>query len=161
MKKFNQTGNINLILIGILVVVISVVVFFGYSKFSKKATPSLKNVQETVSDLFVVKAITAKAINDKTGEPINPTKYFSPTQADIFLVNSLKSAPLGTHIEFVRYFNGIYLDHGSVTLSKANLKNVSFNWGLKKGVSKHKAGIYRVRVYSNGKLEKRLNYVVQ
>lgn len=105
-------------------------------------------------------AITAHGYNPKTGAAIKPDKYFSPKDKQLFLLLNVNKAKVGTHIEYVRYLQGKYLDHRSIKITQPNWKYAYFSWTNKPG-REHKKGVYRVRIYSNGVLEKKVNYLVR
>lgn len=167
MKKFNQAGLAPLVLL-LIVAALGIVAFVGFRQLTNKPTSSVtkqevKPTQKPRSQApgIIIKATTTKAIDPKTGEATAPNKYFAPLDKALFLVSNLNNSPSGTRIEYVRYLNGKYLDHGSVKLVKPDLKNVGFNFSPKKTGAKHKKGIYRVRLYTNGILEKKVNYIVR
>ncbi len=109
----------------------------------------------------ITKVVTAKDISPTTGEAVNPTSAFLQTDKNIFLVLSLKNPKVGTKFEFVRYLNKVYLDKGSLPVTKATTDNISFVWSLKKASATHQVGRYRVKVYTSGVFEKEIYYTVQ
>ncbi len=105
-------------------------------------------------------AITAHGFNPKTGAAVKPTKYFSPKDKQVYLLMNVNKPKVGSHIEYVRYLQGKYLDHRSIKISQANWKYAYFGWNAKPG-KEHKKGVYRLRIYTNGVLEKKINYLVR
>ncbi len=110
---------------------------------------------------IITKVLTAKSTDPTTGEAVNPTTSFTLTDKNIFLVLSLKSPKVGLKFEYVRYINNVYLDKGSLVVTKPSTNNLSFVWTLKKVGSTHQAGQYRVKVYSNGIFEKETSFIVR
>ena len=106
-------------------------------------------------------ALTAKAIDPKTGEAVTPTSTFASTDKSIYLVLTLKNPKVGSRYAFTRYLNGKFLDNGSLPVTKLATNNVSFVWALKKAGATHPAGNYKVKVYTNGIFEKEISYTVQ
>lgn len=175
----NQKG-FALLLIILLVVVAAGVSYLGYRLFMTKPQISSQNTyqqtpqkppeQKSVTSNspprskasgVITQVVTAKGVDLKTGEAINPISQFSKTDKTIFVVLTLKNPKVGTKFEYVRYLNGKFLDHGNLTISKASTNNVSFNWILKKPGLAHPIGNYKVKVYTNGVFEKDINYIVQ
>lgn len=106
-------------------------------------------------------ALTAKAIDPKTGEAVNPTSTFASTDKSIYLVLTLNNPKVGSRYAFTRYLNGKFLDNRSLPVTKLTTNNVSFVWTLKKVGSTHPVGSYKVKVYTNGIFEKEISYTVQ
>ena len=67
----------------------------------------------------------------------------------------------GTNFEYVRYFDGKYVDHKSLTTLSTNTDYVSFKWTLVNAKSMRLPGDYKVKLYTNGKFEKELSYQVR
>ena len=110
---------------------------------------------------MIVSVVTAKGIDPKTGEAVNPTSIFSTTDKSIYVVATLQNTKVGTRIEYVRYLNNKFLDNRSITVTKPSTNNTSFVWTLKKIGATHPVGNYRVKVYSNGIFEKETSYAVR
>lgn len=110
---------------------------------------------------IIVSIVTAKGIDSKTGEAVNPTSIFLTTDKSIYVVATLQNAKVGTRIEYVRYLNNKFLDNRSITVTKQSTNNTSFVWTLKKPGATHPIGNYRIKVYSNGIFEKETSYTVQ
>lgn len=109
---------------------------------------------------IVTDVVAAKSLNLKTGEAVGPTSTFGAKDKTIYAVMTLKDPKVNTKIEYVRYLNDKFLDHGSLTVKKATTNNVSFNWTLKKVGALHPVGSYRVKVYTNGSYERDVTYTV-
>ena len=110
---------------------------------------------------IIVSIVTAKGIDPKTGEAVNPTSIFLTTDKSIYVVTTLQNTKVGTRIEYVRYLNNKFLDNRSITITKLNTNNTSFVWTLKKIGATHPVGNYRVKVYSNAIFEKETSYTVR
>lgn len=172
----SQKGFAPLIILVIIAAIAGAGVL-GYQAYRSKtpAVPSNKNEQRSSLNKTVTKktaapprskapgviraAITAHGYNPKTGAAIKPDKYFSPKDKQLFLLLNVNKPKIGAHIEYVRYLQGKYLDHRSIKVTQPNWKYAYFDWTNKPG-KEHKKGIYRIRVYSNGILEKKVNYIV-
>lgn len=158
----NQKGLTSIVILVILVALAGLS-FLGYKFISK--TPILPVVAKfkPSSQLagIITRVTTAKEINPKTGLATKPSKYFLPKDPIIYLTMNLMDAKTSTRVEYVRYLNGKYLDHKSIRLTQPNPTIAIFNWKLGKATSTHRKGIYRVKLYSNGKFEKNLNYIVR
>lgn len=118
--------------------------------------PRSKKIPDIITNI-----VTAKGIDPKTGEAVNPTSILLTTDKSIYVVATLQNAKVGTKIEYVRYLNNKFLDNRSITITKPNTNNTSFVWTLKKPGATHPIGNYRVKVYSNGIFEKETSYTVQ
>ncbi len=172
------TQNKKALFIGGIILVIVVIIFS--SVFLK---PNYKSQESSVSQLtvtptniipsakptlprsktpgIITQVMTAKSINPTTGEVVNPTVDFVSTDKNIFLVLSLKNPKVGSKFEYVRYLNNVYLDKGSLAVTKPSTNNLSFVWTLKKVGATHQAGQYRIKVYSNGIFEKEISFTVR
>lgn len=166
--KFSQQGLAPLIIL-VIVAALAGAGFLGYkylgskqqaSKGPKIATKTAPPRPRSKSPGVVLAAITAHGYNQKTGAAIKPDKYFSPKDNQLYLLMNVNKPKVGTRIEYIRYLQGHYLDHRSVKVNQPNWKYAYFGWSNKPG-KMHKKGIYRVRVYSNGVLDKKVNYVVR
>lgn len=125
------------------------------NKSSQKVIPP-----RSIAPGVISAAITAHGYNPRTGSVIKPDKYFSPGDRQLYLALKINKPKVGTHIEYVRYLQGKYLDHRSIKVAQPNWKYAYFGWTNKPG-KEHKKGIYRIRLYSNGILEKKVNYIVR
>ncbi len=158
-------------------IIVVAVLFFGLGFYlfnrSSSTTPTPPTVnQNTTPPLVPTKprstapgiitgAVFAKNIDPKTGAPLSPTSTFSATDKDIYIVATTQNPKVGTKIEYVRYLNNKYLDNRSVKILKPATTYVSFVWSLKNAGSAHPAGVYRVKLYTNGIFEQELSYTVQ
>lgn len=176
MKKINQKGLAPLIIL-IIVAALAGASFLGYRYYSSKNIPTPSPVRQapkstsstvkkvtipprSIAPGVILAALTAHGYNPKTGSAIKPDKYFSPKDKQIYLLMNVNKPKIGTRIEYVRYLQGKYLDHRSIKIAQSNWKYAYFGWTNKPGKD-HKKGIYRVRVYSNGVLEKKINYLIR
>lgn len=152
--------------------------FFGGWYFFKNKKPASAPVPQAIRPMvspspssiakprskapgIVVGVVTARGIDPKTGEAVEPTTTFLTTDKSIYAVTTLINAKVGTKIEYVRYLNGKFLDNRSITITKPNTNNTSFVWTLKNLTSTHPIGQYEVRVYTNGIFEKKIFYTMQ
>jgi hypothetical protein len=110
---------------------------------------------------IVANIVTAKGIDPKTGEAVNPTTIFLTTDKRIYAVTTLQNAKVGTKIEYVRYLNNKFLDNRSITISKPNTNNTSFVWSLKNSTATRLVGEYKLKLYTNGIFEKETSFTVR
>lgn len=152
-----------------LIVFIVLVIFLGglllYKQFGKTKpqtrTINRQVIQKRSKDLgYVQRGLTGKAIDVNTGKIVKAARIFTPDDKTVYLELDLVTAPKGTVIDYIRYKNGRYVDHGEVTLIKANTKNVLFNWIINNLLSNVRNGKWRVATYTNGILAKRITYDV-
>jgi len=108
----------------------------------------------------ITNVMTASSL-DAQGKAVVPATAFAKTDKDIYLVLNVNKPKIGTKIEYIRYFNGKYLDNGVNKILKLNVTNTSFAWSLKKPGATHLVGTYKVKVYTNGIFEKETSYTVQ
>ncbi len=145
----------------IILVLIIAGLIVATRKSGIRLIPTAKQaVRRSIVPGIIANVLTAKSIDPTTGEALNPTTSFASTDKNIFLVLSLKNPKVGAKFEYVRYLNAMYLDKGSVVVTKPETNNVSFVWTLKKVGAVHPIGQYRVKVYTNGIFEKETSFVV-
>ncbi len=170
-KMKNQKGLMPILIIA-LIALVGLGGFFVFQTFLNKpaATPvPLKQKTQPKKTVMVktrsktpgiIKQVaTAKAIDVKTSLPIQPTNKFTTKDKYVYLSLVLNNPTAGTRIDYVRYINGRYLDHKSVKLASPGMKALAFDWAAKTTANRP-VGVYRVRTYTNGILEKRANYTV-
>jgi len=109
----------------------------------------------------IVAATTAKAIDVKTGKVITAARVFSLDDKTVYLALDLDKPKSGTNIDYIRYLNGRYVDHGNSKLSKDLVENISFSWTNSRSLGSVIEGKWKIATYTNGILEKRVSYVVQ
>lgn len=118
-------------------------------------------VQKRSQDLGLIsRGLTGKAIDVNTGRIITAARIFSLDDKIIYLELDLSNAPKGTIIDYIRYKEGRYVDHGELVLNKDNLANVLFNWTINSLLSKLRDGKWKIATYTNGILSKRILYQV-
>lgn len=121
--------------------------------FGQKPTPS-----QPVSMILDVR--TTKTLDPKSGAGGVAATTFSAKEPVIYVALHVNKPIKGTKFEYVRYFNGKYIDHKSLTTTIDKVDYVSFSWKLAAVNSKHLDGNYTVKLYVNGNFEKELNYQV-
>lgn len=109
----------------------------------------------------IVQATTAKAIDVKTGKVITAARVFSTVDKTVYLALDLDKPKSGTNIDYIRYLNGRYVDHGNSKLTKDLVENISFSWTNSRSLGSVIEGKWKIATYTNGILEKRVSYVVQ
>lgn len=150
---------------------IVLVVFLGglllYKQFGKAKPPTRtitmnkQVLQKRSKNLgYIQRGLTGKAIDVNTGKIVKAARIFSPDDKTVYLELDFNSVPKGTVIDYIRYKNGRYVDHGEVSLIKANTKNILFNWIINNLLSNVRNGKWRVATYTNGILAKRITYDV-
>ncbi len=160
------TGRFSVALIALVVVTIVLIGFETYSKQKKQAQVVKKTVQKqeivrrSKIPNTILAATTAKIIDVKTGKVIKAARIFSVDDKTIYLALDLNKPDAGTRIDYIRYVNGRYVDHGSVKLAKANVNNLVFDWTTTNILGSRPEGKYKVATYTNGILEKRISYTV-
>ena len=152
-KSSNQKGFAPVAVVVILVVLV-VAGLFAYQNKGKnipgQKIPSTTGQQSFFSKLLgqkppqptemILGAKTTKTIDSKTGSGGVETSVFTAKDQDIYVALTVNQPSKGTKFEYVRYFNGKYVDHKSLETTKAGIDYVSFHWSLKEAKSKRLAG---------------------
>jgi hypothetical protein len=135
---------------------------FGKIKLpAKTITINRQVLQKRSKDLgYVYRGLTGKAVDVNTGKIVKAARIFSADDKTVYLEIDFNNAPKGTIIDYIRYKNGRYVDHGEVSLIKANTKNILFDWIINNLFSNVRNGKWRVATYTNGILAKRISYEV-
>lgn len=152
-----------LLFIALLLLVGGLLIYKQISQLFLRRTVTVNKqvLQKRSKDLgYVQRALTGKAIDVNTGKIVKAARIFTMDDKTVYLELDFNAAPKGTVIDYIRYKNGRYVDHGEVTLIKANTKNVLFNWVINNLLSNARAGKWRVATYANGILTKRITYEV-
>lgn len=128
----------------------------------KKITINQQILQKRSKDLgFIQRGLTGKAVDVNTGKVVKAARIFSLDDKVVYLELDLNTAPKGTVIDYLRYKDGRYVDHGEVTLEKADIKNMLFNWTINALLAHVRDGKWKIATYTNGILAKRIAYEVQ
>ncbi len=155
--------------LGVLIVTLGAIVFRTYQLSAQPKnqpaattnnTPSQTLVRRSKIPNIITKATTAKTIDVKTGKVIQAARIFSIDDKTIYLSLDLNKPDLNTRIDYIRYLNGRYGDHGSVKVTKPNTLNLAFEWTINKLSGTRPDGKYKVATYTNGVLEKRVSYII-
>lgn len=163
----NQKGVALPIIILLITIVGGLVAYKTSQQIKLTQQPSQKTVVKQVivrrSKIpnVIVTATTAKAIDIKTGKVITAARVFTLNDRIVYLALDLDSAKSGTNIDYIRYLNGKYVDHGNAKLSKDATDNINFSWTNNRSLGGVLDGKWKIATYTNGILEKRVNYVVQ
>ena len=159
-KKFSKKFAIALVLI--IIVVLGLVVYKQTHKPQVKTITAKKQVVVRRSkDLgLITRGLTGKAVDVNTGKIVKAARIFSLDDKAVYLQLDLQSAPKGTVIDYIRYKNGRYVDHGELTIAKNDIKNVLFNWTISNLLANLTEGKWKVATYSNGILAKRILYEI-
>ncbi len=166
-KPSRQISRSTLVLMGVILLTSIAVGVRSYGQLmTKRQTPKTQVVNKPVvvrrskEPNVIVNATTAKKIDAVTGKVITAARVFFVDDKTIFLALDLNNPSIGTRIDYVRYLNGRYVDHGSVQVTKPQTNNLNFEWTTKL-VGSRLNGTYRVATYTNGVLEKRVTYAVE
>ncbi len=166
LKNQKQKGNIAIIALLILAaVVVGLVVYQQFLKPKARVKTVIMNKQVLVkrskSPGIIQRGLTGKAIDVNTGKIVTAARVFSGDDKTVYLELDLQSPPKGTVIDYIRYKDGKYVDHGEVTLEKTDTQNVLFNWTINKLLASAREGNWKVATYTNGILEKRIAYSIE
>ncbi len=163
----NQKG----IALPVIILLIAIVAgLLGYKTYQQFKSTQQAQKQTVVKQVIVrrskipntiVQATTAKAIDVKTGKVITAARVFTLDDKKVYLALDLDSAKSGTNIDYIRYLNGRYVDHGNSKLNKDLVSNISFVWTNSRSLGSVIEGKWKIATYTNGILEKRVNYEVQ
>ncbi len=137
--------------------------FILYPKVQSLLKPTRNAItieRRSVKPGIVAEVVFAKSIDLQTSKPLVLSSTFVKTDEDIYMVLTLNNVSVGTRIEFVRYRNSKYVDHGSVEIVKPKAQYTNINWMAKPPLGKRPAGEYLIKVYTNGKLETASSYTV-
>lgn len=160
----NQSGFAHILIVLILVVAMAAVGFFVYQRTQEakqaNSTADLPGTTKTTKRPLIVKAVEFSTSVDSTGKAIAPTASFSPTDGKINVVSTLQNPKKGTRIEFVRYRDNKFTDNGSLAITKDGARYASFDFTPKPG-KQHPAGLYKVKIYANGKYQTSGTYSVK
>jgi hypothetical protein len=140
-----------------------------YKNINQLNAPKTKTVMVTKQivvkrskDLgLIYRALTGKAIDVNTGKIVTAARLFSLNDKNIYLELDLNTPPKGTVIDYIRYKNGKYVDHGEVTITTGTTKNLLFNWSISNLLANLTEGKWKVATYTNGVLAKRVLYEVK
>ena len=166
MEIKKQKGNIAIIiLIALGVLVLGLV---AYQQFLK-AKPKAKTViiqKETLQKRsktpgVIERGLTGKAVDVNTGKIVTAARVFSSDDNTVYLQLDLNAPVKGTLIDYIRYKDGRYVDHGEVTVVRTDTKNLLFNWTINKLLAEAREGNWKIATYTNGILEKRISYSIQ
>lgn len=108
----------------------------------------------------VVSVVCARVYDPQSNRAQQETWVFTPNDPQIVLGVTLAGYPAGSRCEIVRYWNGKYLDHGSVVVKKPVASTVFFTWTLAKPDTSHLPGPYQVKVFVNGRYAREVAYTV-
>ena len=118
------------------------------------STPSLGTAGTVTS------VVCSRSYDPKKDNAIDVNSSFSQSDRQIVLGVTLVGFSSGSRCQIVRYLNGKYLDHGSVSIKKPSLNTIFFLWRLTKPGVLHLPGPYKVKVFVNGRFAKEVDYTV-
>ncbi len=155
-----------LIFFVVLALVILGLIFF---QISNKANQKVKTVtinkqvlQKRSKDLGLIsRGLTGKAVDVNTGRVVVAARIFSPDDKTVYLELDLLTAPKGTAVDYIRYKEGRYVDHGEVVTQREDTKNILFNWTITKIIGNSRDGKWKIATYANGILSKRISYEIK
>ncbi len=166
LKNQKQRGNIAIIALLILAAVVAGLVVYQLFLKPKKAVKTVTMSKQVVvkrskTPGVIQRGLTGKAIDVNTGKIVTAARVFSPDDKTVYLQLDLQSPPKGTVIDYIRYKDGKYVDHGEVTLDKTDTNYILFNWTISKLIAGARDGNWKVATYTNGILEKRIAYSIE
>jgi len=158
--RFSKKFAIALVLL--IAVVVGLAVYKQVNKPQVKTVTVKKQVVVRRSkDLgLIARGLTGKAVDINTGKIVKAARIFSLDDKAVYLQLDLQNAPKGTVIDYIRYKNGRYVDHGELSLAKNDIKSVLFNWSISNLLANLTEGKWKIATYSNGILAKRILYEV-
>lgn len=152
----------------LLILIIAVAVSIKLYKPAQKQSLTVKKtifkqaLVKRSKDLGVLnRGLTGKAIDVNTGKIIAAARIFTPTDKTVYLELDFNSAPKGLAVDYIRYKDGRYVDHGEVIIPKDNTTNTLFTWTIGSLFANKRDGNWRVATYTNGILAKRINYLIK
>ena len=151
-----------IVLLILIAIVASLIVYKQMRKPQVKTITVKKQVIVRRSkDLgLITRGLTGKAVDVNTGKIVKAARIFSLDDKTVYLQLDLQNAPKGTVIDYIRYKNGKYVDHGELSIAKNDIKNVLFNWTISNLLANLTEGKWKVATYSNGILAKRILYEI-
>lgn len=161
-----RKGNIAIIVLLIpILIVIGLVVYQQFLKPKPQVKTVTVNkqtiVKRSISPGVIQRGLTGKAIDVNTGKIVTAARVFTGDDKTVYLELDLQAPPAGTVIDYIRYKDGRYVDHGELTLGKTDTQNVLFNWTINKLSANVRDGNWKVATYTNGILEKRIAYSIE
>ncbi len=168
-----RRGFAHIVLIVVVAAVLAVGGYFVYQRLTpvkvinptaKPSAPAVTITQRSKAPGVITQITMAKTIDPATSKPVVMASKITTTDPSVYAVLTLNKAPVGTKIEYIRYYskdgnNFKPLDHKSLTIAKANAQYAAFNWNLV-GNAKRVPGSYLVKTYTNGRFEKAVTYTV-
>lgn len=161
MKKIKPSTQKYSTLTWVLVVILIISGAFLYRSLNLKKLSLAPSVTEHKVPGVILSAKTTKGLDPKTGSGLDEVTSFAVNDPVIYLALTVNKPVKGTNFEYTRYFNGSYVDHGSLKTNKDGVSYISFSWKLKNTSSKRLAGDYLVKLYTNGNYEKEVTYSVR
>src|SRR5258708_2642464 len=148
-------------------ILVGAVVMKTFNPFQKQPATVKKTVikqvlmKRSIDKGIVNRGLTGKNIDVSTGKIIAAARIFSPTDKTVYLELDFTNAPKGLVIDYIRYRDGRYVDHGEVALAKANTNNLLFTWTINQLLSGIRDGNWKVATYTDGILAKRIAYEIK
>ncbi len=159
--KFSKKFIITLVLLTFIVIGLVVYEQVNNKPQIKTITVKKQVVVRRSKDLgLITRGLTGKAVDVNTGKIVKAARIFSLGDKTVFLELDLQNAPKGTILDYIRYKNGRYVDHGELTIAKNNIKNVLFNWTVSNFLANLTEGKWKIATYSDGILAKRILYTI-
>lgn len=158
----SEQGFTHLLVIAVIVLAVAGVGFyvFNKSKSTGSSSPTAVTTTKKASHPGVVRSELFASSLDVSGAPAQPTRTFPDTTPKIYAALRLNGAKTTQKLEYTRYLNGKYVDHGSIPITKDNAKYASIVFNLKPGKT-HVKGRYLVKTYTNGVFERSAGYTIQ
>jgi len=161
-RKFFQ--NRFTIVVILIIAVVGLVSYkqLGISKQQVKTITIKKQVlfRRSKTPGLISRGITGKAIDVNTGKIVIAARIFTLNDNTVYLELDLQNPPKGTLIDYIRYKEGRYVDHGEITVQRIDTKDVLFNWTINKLLAGVTNGNWKIATYTNGILAKRFLYKI-
>lgn len=165
----NMLSQRKFALLFILMIIVVIGLFFAKTYRFQPKTPTV--IKKTVMKQMLVtrskdkgvliRGLTGKAFDVNTGKVVKAARIFSLDDKSIYLELDFNNAPKGLVIDYLRYKDGKYVDHGEITIAKDNTQNTLFNWTVNNLMANLRNGKWRIVTYTNGILAKRFIYLVK
>lgn len=167
-KEVTQTPfeNKKILLVGLILIIV-IATMVSISMFQSFKKPQVKKVSITKQVIkkrskdsgIISRALTGKEIDLKTGKILTAARIFSQSDKTVYLELDLSNPPTGTLIDYIRYKEEKYVDHGEITIQDPSTDNVLFKWINTKNIfDTTREGKWRVATYTNGILAKKIEY---
>lgn len=161
--KIPYSGKFPITLGFLILLIISLLVYQQVTKpkthFIRAQAQILMRRSENLNE--IKRSLTGKAIDVSTGKILKAARIFSSRDdRTVYLELDLQNIKKGLVIDYIRYKEGRFVDHGEIILTNDNIQTVLFNWTINSSIVKLTEGNWKVATYTNGVLANRILYSV-